>query len=110
MEILVVASQFVFQQDYDQWLFDMRQILKKICDHPLLLTKRAAEDVLEELDSMLKPDDVCMAEKLAMHIADVAEEEDFDENHANLSCKISFIMMLLVRLWALIDLMLLSLM
>ena len=23
MEILVVASQFVFQQDYDQWLFDL---------------------------------------------------------------------------------------
>ncbi|KAK9950149.1 hypothetical protein M0R45_005651 [Rubus argutus] len=73
-------------------------ILKKICDHPLLLTKRAAEDVLEELDSMLKPDDLCMAEKLAMHIADVAEKEDFDENHANLSCKISFIMTLLDNL------------
>ncbi|KAL6219876.1 hypothetical protein ACLB2K_007635 [Fragaria x ananassa] len=67
-------------------------ILKKICDHPLLLTKRAAEDVLEELDSMSKPDDVSMAEKLAMYIADVAEKEEFfDENHANLSCKISFI-------------------
>ncbi|KAM5577837.1 protein CHROMATIN REMODELING 24 [Rosa sericea] len=73
-------------------------ILKKICDHPLLLTKRAAEDVLEELDSLLKPDDACMAEKLAMHIADVAEKEEFDENHANLSCKISFIMSLLDNL------------
>lgn len=71
--------------------------MKKICDHPLLLTKRAAEDVLEELDSMSKPDDVSMAEKLAMYIADVAEKEEFfDENHANLSCKISFIMSLLV--------------
>ncbi|XP_009355846.2 LOW QUALITY PROTEIN: protein CHROMATIN REMODELING 24 [Pyrus x bretschneideri] len=74
-------------------------ILKKICDHPLLLTKRAAEDVLEEMDSMLKPDETCMAEKLAMYIADVAErEEDFDEKHANLSCKISFILSLLENL------------
>ncbi|KAB2597160.1 DNA excision repair protein ERCC-6-like [Pyrus ussuriensis x Pyrus communis] len=70
-------------------------ILKKICDHPLLLTKRAAEDVLEEMDSMLKPDETCMAEKLAMYIADVADREDFDEKHANLSCKISFILSLL---------------
>nr|XP_028949177.1 protein CHROMATIN REMODELING 24-like [Malus domestica] len=73
-------------------------ILKKICDHPLLLTKRAAEDVLEEMDSMLKPDETCMAEKLAMYIADVAEREDFDEKHANLSCKISFILSLLENL------------
>lgn len=82
----------------------MKQILKKICDHPLLLTKRAAEDVLEEMDSMMKPEDTCMAEKLAMYIADVAEKEDlderrdFDEKHANISCKISFILSLLVRL------------
>lgn len=74
----------------------MNQILKKICDHPLLLTKRAAEDVLEEMDSMLKPDETCMAEKLAMYIADVAEREDFDEKLPNLSCKISFILSLLV--------------
>ena len=88
----------------------MRQFVKKICDHPLLLAKRAAEDAVDEFDSMLKQVDVCMAEKLAMHIADVAEKKDLDENHANLSCKVSFIMTLLVRLWALIDLMLLSLM
>lgn len=79
-------------------------ILKKICDHPLLLTKRAAEDVLEEMDSMMKPEDTCMAEKLAMYIADVAEKEDlderqdFDEKHANISCKISFILSLLENL------------
>ncbi|KAM0968992.1 hypothetical protein ACFX2A_017568 [Malus domestica] len=73
-------------------------ILKKICDHPLLLTKRAAEDVLEEMDSMLKPDETCMAEKLAMYIADVAEREDFNEKHPNLSCKISFILSLLENL------------
>ncbi|XP_024028985.1 protein CHROMATIN REMODELING 24 [Morus notabilis] len=70
-------------------------ILKKICDHPLLLTKRAAEDVLEEMDSMLKPEDINVAEKLAMYIADAAETDGFEENHVNISCKISFILSLL---------------
>ncbi|OIW18154.1 hypothetical protein TanjilG_31274 [Lupinus angustifolius] len=72
-------------------------ILKKICDHPLLLTKRAAEDVLEGLDSMLKPEEVNIAENLAMHIADVADTDKFkDEN--DVSCKILFIMALLDNL------------
>jgi len=75
----------------------LKQILKKICDHPLLLTKRAAEDVLEGMESMLKPEDVHMAEKLAMHIADVAETDDLEEKHDIISCKIYFILSLLVR-------------
>lgn len=74
----------------------MKQILKKICDHPLLLTKRAAEDVLEGMDSMLRQEDIIAAERLAMHIADVADEDDLEQNQDNLSCKISFIMSLLV--------------
>ncbi|KAL5538257.1 hypothetical protein UlMin_045465 [Ulmus minor] len=73
-------------------------IMKKICDHPLLLTKRAAEDLLEGMDTMLNPEDVSMAEKLAMHVADVAEKDDFQENHDNVSCKISFILSLLDNL------------
>ncbi|KAG5520407.1 hypothetical protein RHGRI_033105 [Rhododendron griersonianum] len=73
-------------------------ILKKICDHPLLLTKRAAEDVLEGMDSMLNQDDKVLAEKLAMHIADVAETVDFEEKPDKLSCKISFILALLDNL------------
>ncbi|KAK4264709.1 hypothetical protein QN277_025847 [Acacia crassicarpa] len=72
-------------------------ILKKICDHPLLLTKRAAEDVLEGLDSMLKPEEVNVAEKLAMHIADVADADKFKAEH-DVSCKMSFIMSLLDNL------------
>lgn len=72
-------------------------ILKKICDHPLLLTKRAAEDVLEGMDSMLKPEEVNVAEKLAMHIADVADTDKFKAEH-DVSCKISFIMSLLDNL------------
>ncbi|KAH6824584.1 chromatin remodeling 24 [Perilla frutescens var. hirtella] len=69
-------------------------ILKKICDHPLLLTKRAAEDLLEGMDSMVEQEDRNVAEKLAMHIADVAERFDIVENH-DISCKISFILSLL---------------
>lgn len=74
----------------------LRQILKKICDHPLILTKRAAEDVLDGMDSMLNAEDTSLAEKLAAHVADVAEKEEFQEQHDNLSCKISFILSLLV--------------
>ncbi|KAL5755404.1 hypothetical protein ACOSP7_023624 [Xanthoceras sorbifolium] len=73
-------------------------ILKKICDHPLILTKRAAEDLLDGMDSMLNPEDAGVAEKLAMHIADVAEKDDFQEQHDNVSCKISFILSLLDNL------------
>lgn len=70
--------------------------MKKICDHPLLLTKRAAEDVLEGMDSMVNPEDVGMAEKLAMHIADIGERDEFKETSDIISCKISFTMSLLV--------------
>ncbi|XP_044510822.1 protein CHROMATIN REMODELING 24 isoform X4 [Mangifera indica] len=70
-------------------------ILKKICDHPLLLTKRAAEDVLDGMDSMLNPEDARVAEKLAMYIADATGGEEFQEQHDNVSCKISFILALL---------------
>ncbi|KAK9292143.1 hypothetical protein L1049_020102 [Liquidambar formosana] len=73
-------------------------ILKKICDHPLLLTKRAAEDLLDGMDSMLNQEDLHVAEKLAMHIADVTETDDFQEKHDNISCKISFILALLNNL------------
>ncbi|KAJ6682715.1 hypothetical protein OIU74_020871 [Salix koriyanagi] len=75
-------------------------ILKKICDHPLLLTKRAAEDLLEGMESMLNPEDAAVAEKLAMHLADVADrtDTDFQEKHDNISCKISFILSLLDNL------------
>lgn len=69
-------------------------ILKKICDHPRLLTKRAAEDVLEGMDSMLNQQDHDVAEKLAMHIADIDKMFDFEEKH-DISCKTSFILSLL---------------
>lgn len=81
----------------------MVQILKKICDHPLLLTKRAAEDVLEGMDSVDNPEDVHMAEKLANYIADVGDDNAFLEKHDSISCKISFIMSLLVSIYPLVS-------
>ncbi|GAB2277298.1 hypothetical protein Dimus_012006 [Dionaea muscipula] len=73
-------------------------ILKKICDHPFLLTKRAAEDVLEGMDSMLNQEDLGLAEKFAMHAADISKEDDLLETHGSVSCKISFILSLLENL------------
>lgn len=60
------------------------------------MTKRAAEDVLEGMDSVVNREDHRVAEKLAMHIADVAERFDIVDNH-EISCKLSFILSLLVR-------------
>lgn len=74
----------------------MVQILKKICDHPLLLTKRAAEEVLEGMETVLSPEDAGVAEKLAKHLADVVDRDDHEVYDDNVSCKISFIMSLLV--------------
>ncbi|CAL9244776.1 unnamed protein product [Arabidopsis halleri] len=73
-------------------------ILKKICDHPLLLTKRAAEDVLEGMDSTLTPEEAGVAERLAMHIADNVDTDDFQTKNDSISCKLSFIMSLLDNL------------
>ncbi|KAG6604310.1 Protein CHROMATIN REMODELING 24, partial [Cucurbita argyrosperma subsp. sororia] len=73
-------------------------ILKKICDHPLLLTKRAAEDLLEGMETVLSPEDAGVAEKLAMHLANVADRDDYEVYNDNVSCKISFIMSLLDNL------------
>ncbi|GJX61818.1 SNF2-related, N-terminal domain-containing protein, partial [Tanacetum coccineum] len=66
-------------------------ILKKICDHPLLLTKRAADDVSEGTDLDLNQID--QSEKIA-ETADIYK----DEKHDVLSCKISFIASLLDKL------------
>ncbi|KAJ8565534.1 hypothetical protein K7X08_008110 [Anisodus acutangulus] len=72
-------------------------ILKKICDHPLLLTKRAAEEVLEEMDSTSNQDDRAVAERLVMQMASVTEKLDEEVTH-DVSCKITFILALLDNL------------
>ncbi|MCI71996.1 DNA excision repair protein ERCC-6-like protein, partial [Trifolium medium] len=46
------------------------------------------------MDSMLKPDEVNVAKRLAMHIADVAKTDKFKDEH-DISCKITSIMSLL---------------
>ncbi|KAJ1273630.1 hypothetical protein BS78_06G296900 [Paspalum vaginatum] len=73
-------------------------ILKKICDHPLLLTKKAAEGVLEGMDDMLNDQDIGMVEKMAMNLADMAHDEDALQVGQDVSCKLSFIMSLLRNL------------
>ncbi|KAG5627637.1 hypothetical protein H5410_012855 [Solanum commersonii] len=72
-------------------------ILKKICDHPLLLTKRAAEEVLEEMDSTSNHDDHAVAERLVMQMANVTEKLEEEVSH-DVSCKITFILALLDNL------------
>ncbi|TVU16734.1 hypothetical protein EJB05_40311 [Eragrostis curvula] len=73
-------------------------ILKKICDHPLLLTKRAAEGVLEGMDEMLNDQDKGMVEKMAMNLADMANDDDALQVGEDVSCKLIFIMSLLRNL------------
>ncbi|XP_074581166.1 SNF2 domain-containing protein ENL1 [Curcuma longa] len=73
-------------------------ILKKICDHPLILTKRAAEGVLEGMDSMLNREELGMVETMAMNLANMTGEDSLLQLDHNISCKIAFIMSLLENL------------
>lgn len=52
--------------------------------------------MLEGMDSMLNQEDLGMASKLAMHLAAAYERDDFLEKNDNVSCKMSFILALLV--------------
>ncbi|WOL11345.1 protein CHROMATIN REMODELING 24 [Canna indica] len=74
-------------------------ILKKICDHPLLLTKRAAEGILEGMDSMLNREELGMVEAMATNLANMTDQDNlFQIMDHNVSCKIAFIMSLLENL------------
>ncbi|ONK56252.1 uncharacterized protein A4U43_C10F5680 [Asparagus officinalis] len=73
-------------------------ILKKICDHPLLLTKKAAEGVLEGMDEMLNHDELGMVEQMAKNLANITANDDVQQLDHNVSCKILFIMTLLDNL------------
>ncbi|KAJ4950878.1 hypothetical protein NE237_027710 [Protea cynaroides] len=75
-------------------------ILKKICDHPFLLTKRAAEDVLEGMESMLNQKELGIVERIVLHLANATDGADPQKMHENVSCKISFIESLLENLIA----------
>ncbi|KAF9609750.1 hypothetical protein IFM89_018198 [Coptis chinensis] len=73
-------------------------ILKKICDHPYLLTKRAAEEVLEGMETMLDGNDLSLIEKMALQLANASDGEDLQNLVDNVSCKITFILSLLDNL------------
>ncbi|CAM0913080.1 unnamed protein product [Alopecurus aequalis] len=76
-------------------------ILKKICDHPLILTKRAAEGILEgmeDMDGTLDDQDTVRLEKMASNLAGLAHDDDALQVGEEISCKISFIKSLLRNL------------
>ncbi|KAF5208145.1 Chromatin remodeling [Thalictrum thalictroides] len=73
-------------------------VLKKICDHPYLLTKRAAEDVLEGMETMLNQDDLSILQRMALHLANSTDSDNFQNLIDDVSCKITFILSLLDNL------------
>ncbi|XP_078434254.1 chromatin remodeling 24 isoform X2 [Wolffia australiana] len=72
-------------------------VLKKICDHPFNLTKRAAEDVLEGIDTMLNRDDLSNMEEMVSAIAKMTDARNIKVDNG-VSCKISFLLSLLENL------------
>ncbi|KAM0840367.1 hypothetical protein ACQ4PT_059715 [Festuca glaucescens] len=73
-------------------------ILKKICDHPMILTKKGAEGILEGMDGMLNNQDIGMVEKMAMNLADMAYDDEALQVEEEISCKLLFIKSLLRKL------------
>ncbi|KAM0863315.1 hypothetical protein ACQ4PT_044690 [Festuca glaucescens] len=83
-------------------------VLKQICDHPQIVTKRAAEHILEGMDGILNNQEtemaennnkeMEMAEKMAMNLADMAHDDEAVEVGPEVSCKLSFILALLRNL------------
>ncbi|KAI4979962.1 hypothetical protein ZWY2020_016715 [Hordeum vulgare] len=74
------------------------QVLKKICDHPLILTQRDAEDIFKCMDGVLNNHDTVMVEKMAMNLKDMAHGNDAVQLSQAVSCKLSFILSLLRNL------------
>lgn len=69
------------------------QVMKKICDHPMLLTKRAANDIAEGMEGYLDAEDIQSAEAMTHSLAGMVQD---DEDMSATSCKIDFLMALLV--------------
>lgn len=69
------------------------QVMKKICDHPSLLTTRAANEIAEGMEGYLDTEDIQAAEAMTRSLAGMVEK---DENMGARSCKIDFLMALLV--------------
>ena len=66
--------------------------MKKICDHPALLTIKATNDIAEGMEGYLDTEDIKAAEAMTRHLAGVDEDERMGEP----SCKIAFLVALLV--------------
>jgi hypothetical protein len=72
----------------------LQQVLKKICDHPQLVTKRDEEmDMAENNDQEME-----MAEKMAMNLGDMPRDDEAVEVGPEVSCKLFFILALLVSI------------
>ena len=65
------------------------------------MTKKAAEDVLEGMDTMSNSD-LDMAEKMASHLASLTTLEESHQVQ-DVSCKITFILSLLVRTFSYVN-------
>ncbi|CAK9222911.1 unnamed protein product [Sphagnum troendelagicum] len=70
-------------------------VMKKICDHPSLLTLRAANDIAEGMEGILDSADVATAEDLTKSLAGMIQDDD---SLGAPSCKIVFLMALLENL------------
>ncbi|KAL4204403.1 hypothetical protein AMTRI_Chr01g131870 [Amborella trichopoda] len=75
-------------------------VLKKICDHPSLLTKRATDDILEGMEKLLNKDDLHRVDEMASHLAKMMSSQSGDKLQSNVSCKISFLIALLENMIA----------
>jgi hypothetical protein len=75
------------------------QVMKKICDHPSLLTLRAANDIAEGMEGILDSADVATAEDLTKSLAGMIQDDD---SLGAPSCKIVFLMALLVTVSTLV--------
>ena len=74
---LYYSSTFLISENGQMLL--LFQVMKKICDHPALLTRRAANDIAEGMEGYLNTEDIHGAEGMGAS-----------------SCKIDFLMALLV--------------
>lgn len=72
--------------------------MKKICDHPSLLTQRAADDIAEGMEGMMGNTDPADAEAMTAALAGLVENDvGFRQIQGAVSCKIAFLILLLVR-------------
>ncbi|BBN00514.1 DNA excision repair protein ERCC-6-like [Marchantia polymorpha subsp. ruderalis] len=74
-------------------------VMKKICDHPSLLTQRAADDIAEGMEGMMGNTDPADAEAMTAALAGLVENDvGFRQIQGAVSCKIAFLILLLEKL------------